>query len=119
MFSDIPYISVRIKHTHPILMRIRQRHLFLMIGVEDEVIKRRITKPESPDQVEACHDQNHCPTAKCFLKRGKKLNGKNQGLLLMMEADEEKLAVAAVSYYIDMMNRNLFVARLEVYFSGE
>lgn len=40
-----------------------------------------------------------------LLKRGK-AKWENQGLL-MIEADEEKLAVAAVSYYIDMMNRNL------------
>ncbi len=102
LFSDIRTFLYE-ENTLTYLMRIRQRHLFLMIGVEDEVIKRRIN--ESPDQVEHAMIKTIAQQQMLFKKR-EKAKWENQGLL-MMEADEEKLAVAAVSYYIDMMNRNL------------
>jgi hypothetical protein len=41
-----------------------------------------------------------------LLKKREKIKWEAQGLQ-MIEASEEKLAIAAVSYYIDVMNRGL------------
>nr|WP_245542455.1 DUF58 domain-containing protein [Siminovitchia fordii] len=102
LFSDIRTFLYE-ESTLTYLMRIRQRNLFLMIGVEDQVIKRRIN--EAPDQVEHAMIKSIAQQQMLFKKR-EKAKWENQGLF-MTEAEEEKLSVSAVSYYIDMMNRNL------------
>ncbi|MBS4208022.1 DUF58 domain-containing protein [Bacillus sp. FJAT-50079] len=85
------------------LLRLRQRHLFFMIGIEDVTIVKRIKeKPESVQNtmVKSIAQQQ------MLLKKREKLKWERQGLL-MIEAREESLATAAVSHYIDIMNRNL------------
>lgn len=102
LFSDIRTFLYE-ENALAYLMRIRRRHLFFMIGLEDQVIKQRIN--EMPKQVEQAMIKSIAQQQMLFKKK-EKAKWENQGLL-MAEADEEKLAVAAVSYYIDLMNRNL------------
>ena len=85
------------------LKRLRQRHLFLMIGIEDEMILRKIkAKPETIKNTM----MKSIAQQQMLYKRREKIKWERQGLQ-MIEAQEEKLATAAVSYYIDIMNRGL------------
>lgn len=85
------------------LKSLRQRHLFLMIGIEDETVLKRIKE-------EPIHIKNTMVKSiaqqQMLIKRRERVKWEKQGLQII-EAREEKLAVAAVSYYIDIMNRNL------------
>lgn len=85
------------------LQRLRRRHLFLMIGIEDQTIVRRIM--EKPESVDSAMIKSIAQQQMLFKKR-EKAKWERRGLL-MIEVPEEKLAVAAVSHYMDMMNRNL------------
>ncbi|MEH7345584.1 DUF58 domain-containing protein [Bacillus sp. JJ1532] len=85
------------------LKRIRQRHLFLMIGLEDVTLLKTINT--KPDQVQKAMIKS-IAQQQMLMKKREKLKWEKQGLL-MVEAVEEKLAVTAVSHYIDIMNRNL------------
>ncbi|MGM0835300.1 MAG: DUF58 domain-containing protein [Bacillota bacterium] len=85
------------------LKRLRQRHLFLMIGVEDDMlVSRGKAAPVYAQQtmVKSIAQQQ------MLIKKDGKAKWEKQGLL-MVEAREEKLATTAVSYYIDMINRGL------------
>jgi uncharacterized protein (DUF58 family) len=85
------------------LKRIRQRHLFLMIGIEDLTLQRRIQmEPENPQvaMIKSIAQQQ------MLFKKKEKVKWEKQGLQ-MIEAREERLAIAAVSSYINIMNRNL------------
>ncbi|MFD1706884.1 DUF58 domain-containing protein [Siminovitchia sediminis] len=102
LFSDIRaflYEESMLDH----LMKIRRRHVFFMIGVKDEAVQRRIS--ERPNHVEQAMIKSIAQQQMLFQKR-EKANWESRGLL-MVETEEGKLASAAVSYYIDMMNRNL------------
>ncbi|WP_313799371.1 DUF58 domain-containing protein [Cytobacillus sp.] len=85
------------------LKRIRQRHLFLMIGIEDTTLQKRIQlQPENTQMamIKSIAQQQ------MLIKKKEKVKWEKQGLQ-MIEAREEKLAIAAVSSYIEVMNRNL------------
>jgi uncharacterized protein (DUF58 family) len=85
------------------LKRLRQRHLFLMIGVEDDMlVSRGKEEPVNAQQtmVKSIAQQQ------ILIKKDGRVKWEKQGLL-MVEAREEKLATTAVSYYIDMINRGL------------
>ena len=85
------------------LKRLRQRHLFLMIGIEDMTLIKR-AQGESIT-VQTAMIKSIAQQQMLFKKREKN-KWEKQGLQ-MIEAREEKLAVAAVSYYIEIMNRDL------------
>ncbi len=85
------------------LKRLRQRHLFLMIGVDDEVVTKRVQ--EEPTTVQKAMIKTIAQQEMMFKKR-EKAKWEKQGLQ-MVEAREDKLAITAVSYYIDIMNRGL------------
>ncbi|KAB2330239.1 DUF58 domain-containing protein [Cytobacillus depressus] len=85
------------------LKRLRQRHLFLMIGIEDMTLTRMIKV--NPDQVQTAMMKSMAQQ-QMLIKKKEKIKWEKQGLLLL-EAREEKLAVTAVSHYIEIMNRNL------------
>jgi uncharacterized protein (DUF58 family) len=85
------------------LKRIRQRHLFLMIGIEDETLLRRIK--DDPTTIQAVMIKSMAQKQMLHKKR-EKTKWEQQGLQLV-EAREENLAVAAVSSYIQIMNRGL------------
>ncbi|NLP52788.1 DUF58 domain-containing protein [Bacillus sp. RO1] len=85
------------------LKRVRQRHLFFMIGVEDEILKKRAGAPVTSleeTMIKGVAQQQ------LLTKKREKAKWEKQGLL-MMEAREERLATTAVSHYIDTMNRGL------------
>nr|WP_235845574.1 DUF58 domain-containing protein [Neobacillus novalis] len=86
-----------------ILKRLRQRHLFLMIGIEDQTLIKR-TKAE-PVDVQAAMLKS-IAQQQIVIKKREKIKWEKQGLQLI-EAREEKLAIAAVSHYIEIMNQNL------------
>ena len=85
------------------LKRLRQRHLFFMIGVEDQTLIKR-TKAV-PANVQAAMVKSIAQQQLLFKKREKN-KWEKQGLQ-MIETPEEKLAVSAVSHYIEIMNQNL------------
>lgn len=85
------------------LKRLRQRHLFFMIGIEDEMLLYKIR--EKPVTVQNAMMKS-IAQQQMLLKKREKIKWEAQGLQ-MIEAREEKLAIAAVSYYIDVMNRAL------------
>ena len=85
------------------LQRLRRRHLFLMIGIEDMAILKRID--EEPVNVQSAMVKS-IAQQQMLIKKREKIKWEKQGLI-MIEAREEKLAAAAVSHYIDIMNRNL------------
>ncbi|EKN65461.1 hypothetical protein BABA_20021 [Neobacillus bataviensis LMG 21833] len=86
-----------------LLRRLRQRHLFFMIGIEDQTLGKRVN--EEPNTVQAAMVKSIAQQQLLFKKR-EKSKWEKQGLQ-MIEAREEKLAIAAVSHYIDIMNQNL------------
>lgn len=85
------------------LKRLRQRHLFLMIGIEDATLLKRINN--ETDNVQNTMVKSMAMQQMLMKNNGRK-KWEKQGLQ-MIEAREEKLATAAVSYYIDIMNRNV------------
>lgn len=85
------------------LQRLRQRHLFFMIGIEDEMLAEKV-KSEPVDVQTAM--VKTMAQQQMLLKKREKSKWEKKGLL-MVEAREEHLANAAVSYYIDIMNRGL------------
>lgn len=85
------------------LQRLRQRHLFLMIGIEDEMLLTTLQK--EPATVQNAMVKSIAQQEMLFKKR-EKMKWEKQGLL-MIEAKEEKLAITAVSHYFQMINRGL------------
>ena len=85
------------------LLRLRQRHLFLMIGVEDQTLLNRVK--EVPETVQQAMVKS-IAQQQVIIKKREKNKWEKQGLQ-MIEAQEEKLAVTAVSNYIEIMNQNL------------
>ncbi|TMU85236.1 DUF58 domain-containing protein [Bacillus sp. BHET2] len=85
------------------LQRLRKQHLFLTIGIEDELVMERI-KADPVDTRQAM--MKSMAQKQMLVKKKEKAKWEKQGLL-MVEAREETLAATAVSYYIDMMNRGL------------
>lgn len=85
------------------LQRLRKQHLFLTIGIEDELVMETI-KAEPVDTRQAM--MKSMAQKQMLVKKKEKAKWEKQGLL-MVEASEETLAATAVSYYIDMMNRGL------------
>ncbi|MEH7355368.1 DUF58 domain-containing protein [Neobacillus drentensis] len=86
-----------------LLKRLRQRHLFFMIGIEDQTLIKRAC--EEPGTVQTAMVKSIAQQQLLFKKR-EKSKWEKQGLQ-MIEAREEKLVIAAVSHYIDIMNQNL------------
>lgn len=86
-----------------LLKRLRKRHLFFMIGIEDQTLIRRVNA--DPITVQAAMVKSIAQQQLIFKKR-EKSKWEKQGLQ-MIEAREEKLAITAVSQYIDIMNQNL------------
>lgn len=85
------------------LKRLRQRHLFFMIGIEDRILLKRAAG--EPADVQSAMVKSIAQQQLLFKKREKQ-KWEKQGLQ-MIEAPEEKLAVSAVSQYIEIMNQNL------------
>lgn len=102
LFSDI-HTFLHDETTLLYLKRIRRRHLFFMIGVEDEALLSEAQ--QLPADVHRAMTKSMAQQQVLFKKR-EKAKWESQGLV-MIEAKEEKLAVEAVSYYIRVMNQGL------------
>lgn len=102
LFSDVQtFLNEESMLAH--LIRLRQRHLFFMIGIEDEMLLRTAADdPETPDRAMIKSMAQH----QLLIKKREKAKWENQGLQLV-EAKEEDVTAIAVSHYIDMMNRGL------------
>lgn len=85
------------------LKRVRSRHLFLMIGVEDQTLQLRAK--QEPADLEKAMIKQVAQQQLLFKKKEKQRWEKND--LLMMEAKEERLAASAVSHYIETLNKGL------------
>ncbi|RIW31888.1 DUF58 domain-containing protein [Bacillus salacetis] len=85
------------------LHRLRQRHLFLMLGIEDRTVLNRAG--EEPESIRNTMIKSMAQK-QLLIKKREKVKWEKRGLQ-MAEAREEKLAAAAVSHYIDIMNRGL------------
>ncbi|QKY69268.1 DUF58 domain-containing protein [Lentibacillus sp. CBA3610] len=102
LFSDVHSFLHEESALHH-LRRLRQRHLFMMIGIEDEELLAR-TK-QALDNTKTAMVKSIAQQQLHFKKR-EKANWEKQGLS-MIEANEEHLATAAVSQYIRIMNEGL------------
>ncbi|GGJ94507.1 membrane protein [Lentibacillus kapialis] len=102
LFSDIQTFLYEDTVLHH-LKRLRQRHLFLMIGIEDEIILKATQRV--PDSTKTAMVKSIAQQQIQFKKR-KKTNWEKQGLS-MVEAKEEHLTSTAVSRYIRTMNEEL------------
>lgn len=85
------------------LKRLRRRHLFLMIGIEDAALMAR-TRQE-PENVQKTMIKS-IAQQQIQIKEREKTKWERQGLA-MVEAKEERLATTAVSHYIQIMNQGL------------
>ncbi len=85
------------------LKQLRKQHVFLTIGVEDEALVR-VTRNASLGVKQTMIKS--MAQKQLLVKKKEKVKWEKQGLL-MVEAPEEQLATAAVSYYIEIMNRGL------------
>ncbi|MFA9559176.1 DUF58 domain-containing protein [Evansella sp. AB-rgal1] len=102
LFSDIRTFLYD-ESTLAYLKRLRQRHLFLMIGIEDKVLAKRVK--DQPTDLKKAMVKSIAQQQTLFKKR-EKLRWEKQGLQ-MLEAQEDKLAVTAISNYLHIMNRGL------------
>ncbi|TXC90302.1 DUF58 domain-containing protein [Metabacillus litoralis] len=85
------------------LKRLRKRHLFLMLGIEDEFLLNEVRAV--PSDVQKAMKKSVAQQQQLFKKR-EKIKWEKQGLQ-MVEAKEENLATVAVSNYISMMNQGI------------
>ncbi|HET7629425.1 MAG TPA: DUF58 domain-containing protein [Bacillales bacterium] len=85
------------------LKRLRRRHLFVLVGIEDETLAA-MTKLY-PENVWKSMVKSIAQQQRQLIKK-RKTNWQKQGLI-MAEAKEEGLAAAAVSHYVHIMNQGL------------
>lgn len=102
LFSDVSTFLYEESALH-YLQRLRRSHLFLMIGIEDQVVEKQSKRlPEDlQSTLVKSIAQKHLLDKKSELQKWER-----QGLQ-MIEAPEEELATSAVSHYIHIMNRGL------------
>ena len=102
LFSDI-HTFLHEESTLHYVKRLRQKHLFLMIGIEDEALRKE-TK-QQPETVQLAMRKS-IAQQQLQVKRLEKAKWEARGLV-MIEAKEERLATEAVSQVIHWMNLGL------------
>jgi len=102
LFSDI-HTFLHEESTLNYLRRLRQKHLFLMIGIEDELLEKQAKQP--PENVRLAMRKS-IAQQQIQVKKRQKVKWEAQGLV-MIEAKEERLATEAVSQYIHWMNQGM------------
>ncbi|WP_449354775.1 DUF58 domain-containing protein [Virgibacillus natechei] len=85
------------------LKRMRQKHLFMVISVEDETLLS--ASKQEPEHVQQAMIKSMAQQ-QILTKKREKAKWERQGLFLV-ETEEEQLATTAVSRYIDIMNQGL------------
>lgn len=101
LFSDVRTF-LHEENTLFYLQRLRRKHLFFMIGIEDHILTETINKP-----IHTVEDAmiKSIAQQETLFKIREKTKWEKLGLI-MIEAKAENLAIAAVSHYIDTMNRH-------------
>lgn len=102
LFSDI-HTFLHEESTLHYIKRLRKKHLFLMVGIEDEELVKETNL--SPDNVQQAM-QKSIAQQQVQVKKRRKARWEAQGLI-MIEAKEDKLATVAVSRVIHWMNQGL------------
>ncbi|TGB02864.1 DUF58 domain-containing protein [Halobacillus salinus] len=102
LFSDIDTL-VHEEANMFYLQRLRKRHVFLMLGVEDHVTKQKAFQPPSSTRETMVKSM----AQKHLLDKASEVSKWERQGMQMIEAPEDKLAVTAVSHYIDVINRGL------------
>mgnify|MGYP001203894993 CR=1 FL=1 len=102
LFSDIQTV---LQNDYLIgqLSRLRRRHLFFVVGIDDGVLlKRANMRPESVSE----SMMKSVAQEQVLSKNRAKLFWEQRGLHFV-EAEEERVTAVALSHYIDLMNRGL------------
>lgn len=102
LFSDI-HTFLHEESTLHYIKRLRQKHLFLMIGIEDEALVKETR--QQPSTVNKAMEKSVAQQQIQFKKR-EKAQWEAAGLV-MIEAKEEQLATESVSQVIHWMNQGL------------
>lgn len=102
LFSDVKTFILE-ESALVYLKRIRQRHLFFMLGIEDNILAAHAKA--RPEDIKSAMLKSMAQQQILMVKR-EKLKWEKQGLQ-MAEAPEGRLAAAAVSHYISVLNRGL------------
>lgn len=100
LFSDV-HTFIHEDHTLLFIKQVRKRHLFMMIGIEDELLSKKI---KAHPQTAVIAMQKTIAQKDRQLKKQQMAKWENQGMI-MLEAPEDRLAVTAVSHYIEQLNR--------------
>ncbi|KUP08284.1 hypothetical protein Q75_03070 [Bacillus coahuilensis p1.1.43] len=85
------------------LKQLRKRHFFFLIGIEDEEVVNASRLEHTDIQTVMLKSMAQ---QQLMTKKAEKANWEKQGLHLV-ETKEEQLATAAISYYIDILNKGL------------
>ncbi|KAB8137871.1 DUF58 domain-containing protein [Gracilibacillus oryzae] len=102
LFSDVQTF-IHEDHNLLYMKKIRKKHLFLMMGIEDQLLQQKIrTEP-----VSALHTMQKSVAQKHLLYQKEVMLKWQKHGLPMIEAPAERLAVTAVSQYIHTLNRGL------------
>ncbi|MBM7542085.1 DUF58 domain-containing protein [Amphibacillus cookii] len=101
LFSDINQFFID-AHALFFIKQLQRKHLFVVMGIEDEWVKKTVQL-----QVGSLNEAMRKTIAqgKVVWKKREMIKWNKQGLDLI-EAEEEQLAVSAISYYIDQLNRS-------------
>ncbi|WP_217586318.1 DUF58 domain-containing protein [Lentibacillus saliphilus] len=102
LFSDV-HTFLHEESALVYLQRLRRRHLFMMIGIEDEELHEQAQLKS--DSVETAM-MKAMAQQQIQIKKYRKTKWERSGLI-MIEAKEERLATAAVSNYIRIMNQGV------------
>lgn len=102
LFSDI-YQFVLEDQALFFIKRVQRKHLFVLIGIEDELLLDKV-KLEPDTAITAMHKT--VAQKQVQWKKQQMFKWKNQGLV-MLEAPEDRLAVTAVSHYMEQLNRGV------------
>ena len=102
LFSDVDALVHEESHLF-YLQRLRRKHVFLMLGIEDQttVQKAEMASNTSKQAMVKTMAQKH------LMEKANELGKWERQGLQMVEAPEDQLAATAVSRYIEMMNRGL------------
>lgn len=102
LFSDVDTFL----HEETILQSLRQlrrKHLFLIIGIENEQLQYK--QDCYPHSVQQAMEKAIAQKANLF--KTKQIRKWGQQGFIILEAPEDRLAVTAISFYIDQLNRGV------------
>src|SRR5690625_3227333 len=102
LFSDVQTFINEDFHLF-YMKEIRKKHLFVMIGIEDHLLREKIEI--YPESIKLAMQKSIAQ--KQYLRQKQIMTKWEKHGLPMLEAPAERLAVTAVSHYVDTLNRGL------------